>query len=137
MCQGLALGVPVARASLPPVLSFHQNWFWVSVISTGFVGSWGIALSVLRRPPAGFFYAARLAAISAMVIQVGAGVWLYTVQELRPSNDFHLFYGIVIAVTLSLAYVYRSPLGRRPALGYGLLLLFVMGLGLRAWSNVG
>jgi hypothetical protein len=32
--------------------------------------------------------------------------------------------------------VYRSQLAKRPALAYGLLMLFVMGLGLRAWANV-
>jgi hypothetical protein len=118
------------------VLWFHQNWFWVSVVSTGLVGLWGLVLAILKRPPAGLFYAARLAAISAMLIQVGAGVWLYAVDGRRPGNDFHIFYGVVIAATFSLAYVYRSQLGRKPALGYGLLLLFVMGLGLRAWANV-
>ena len=53
-----------------------------------------------------------------------------------PGNAFHVFYGVVIAVTFALAYVYRAQLDRRPMLAYGLLLLFVMGLGLRAWSNV-
>jgi hypothetical protein len=47
-----------------------------------------------------------------------------------------VFYGIVIVMTFSIAYVYRAQLARRPALAYGILLLFVMGLGLRAWSNV-
>jgi hypothetical protein len=47
-----------------------------------------------------------------------------------------VFYGVVIAITFSLAYVYRAQLARKPALGYGLLLLFVMGLGIRAWMNV-
>jgi hypothetical protein len=71
-----------------------------------------------------------------MLIQVSAGVALY-VYGLRPLSGFHVFYGILIAVTFSLAYVYRAQLARRPALWYGLLLLFVMGLGFRAWSNVG
>jgi hypothetical protein len=123
-------------ASLAAMLWFHQNWFWVSVISTGLVGTWGLGLAIAKRPPALAFYAARVAAISAMLIQVGAGVWMYVVDERRPGNDFHLFYGVVIAFTLSLAYVYRSQLGRKPDVGYGLLLLFVMGLGLRAWANV-
>jgi hypothetical protein len=48
-------------------------------------------------------------------------------------GGLHLFYGVVIVFTLAIAYVYRSQLARRPALSYGVLLLFVMGLGLRAW----
>jgi hypothetical protein len=43
---------------------------------------------------------------------------------------------VLVAVTLTLAYLYRSQLACRPAVGYGLLLLFVMGLGLRAWATV-
>ncbi len=42
----------------------------------------------------------------------------------------------MIAVTFSLAYLYRAQLARRPALAYGLLFLFVMVLGFRAWANV-
>jgi len=71
----------------------------------------------------------------AIGVQVTAGLILYA-QGLRPANDFHVFYGIVIVVTFAFAYVYRAQLDRRPELGYGLVLLFVMGLGLRAWANV-
>lgn len=49
---------------------------------------------------------------------------------------FILFYGIVIVFTFAFAYIYRIQLECRPELGYGLLLLFIMGLGLRAWANV-
>ena len=59
--------------------------------------------------------------------------WQYTTKiEGHPA-----FYGIVIAFTFAFAYIYRLQLEKRPELGYGVLLLFVMGLGLRAWSNVG
>ena len=57
-------------------------------------------------------------------------------QGYRPGNDFHLFYGFVILFTFSFAYIYRTQMEKRPALAWGLLLLFVMGLGLRAWANV-
>ena len=46
-----------------------------------------------------------------------------------------MFYGFLILFTFAFAYIYRAQLDRRPALYYGLLLLFVMGLGIRAWSN--
>ena len=44
----------------------------------------------------------------------------------------HTFYGVVIAASFAVAYAYRAQIRTRPALGYGVLLLFVMGLGLRA-----
>jgi hypothetical protein len=121
--------------SLVQVLTFHQNWFWVAVVSCGIVGAWGLALSLFKRTPPRAFTIAIGLAVTAMLIQVGAGVYLY-VNELRPGNSFHVFYGVVIVITFTLAYLYRSTMARRPALTYGILLLFVMGLGLRAWSNV-
>ncbi len=117
------------------MLAFHQNWFYVAVLTTGVVGVWGVGLAVAKRTPGRIFGIATGVAIVAMLIQVAAGLWLYG-QGFEPSNDFHLFYGVVIVVTLALAYLYRSTLARRPALHYGVLLLFVMGLGLRAWSNL-
>lgn len=117
------------------MLSFHANWFYVAVITTGAVGVTGVGFAVARREPGPWFLWARAAAITAMLIQVAAGVVLYQRGD-RPGNGFHVFYGVVIAFTLAFAYLYRAQLSRRPALGYGLLLLFVMGLGLRAWANV-
>lgn len=121
---------------LRTVLEFHQDWFWVAVISTGVVGTWGLVTALLKRTPPRAFSYARGAAIAAMLIQVGAGVYLYS-NDLRPGNSFHVFYGVVIVFTLTLAYLYRSTMAKRPGLTYGILLLFVMGLGLRAWANVG
>jgi hypothetical protein len=120
---------------LDMVLDFHRTWFWVAVVSCGVVGAWGLILAILKRSPGRVFGVARGAAIAAILIQVAAGVYLYS-NGVRPGNSFHVFYGVVIVVTLTLAYLYRSTMARRPALTYGILLLFVMGLGLRAWANV-
>jgi len=118
------------------VLSFHANWFYVAFITTGLVGLWGIGLAIIKRQPGRSFRIATYIAIGVMLIQVGAGVVLWQ-QGLRPGDNFHVFYGVVIAITVSLAYVWKAQLARRRALSYGLLLLFIMGLGLRAWANVG
>lgn len=117
------------------MLTFHSSWFWVATLSTGLVGLWGIGLALLKRSAPRLFLVARNVAIAAMLVQVGAGLVLYG-QGRRPGDGFHVFYGVVIVATLSFAYIYRIQLDRREALGYGLLLLFVMGLGLRAWTNV-
>jgi hypothetical protein len=115
--------------------SFHANWFWVAVITTGVVGLWGLGLAIAKREIDRWFRVARVAAFAAMSVQIAAGLVLWGRGQ-RPGNGFHVFYGIVIVVTFSFAYLYRPQMARRPALSYGLLLLFVMGLGLRAWSNV-
>lgn len=114
----------------------HATWFWVAVLSTGLVGAWGLVLALMKRLPGRAFLVARGVAIGAALVQVGLGLLL--LQQLESdfpqyqAPGFHVFYGVVIAITLSLAYVYRAAMAKRPALTYGLLLLFVMGLGLRA-----
>jgi hypothetical protein len=117
------------------VRSLHANWFYVAVISTGLVGAWGLAIALMKRPPGRAFRFAMYLAIAAMTLQVLLG--FATFQQIGPPpNDFHMFYGFVILFTLAFAYIYRTQMDRRPALAWGLLLLFVMGLGLRAWANV-
>jgi len=125
-----------ALLDLDTVLQFHQTWFWVAVTSTGLVGLWGLILAIAKRDPGRAFKIARAVAIVAMLVQVAAGVYLYS-NGMRPGNSFHVFYGVVIVITFTLAYLYRSTMARKPALTYGILLLFVMGLGFRAWANVG
>ncbi len=126
---------PRNNVTVNTVLAFHQNWFYVAIATTGVVGLWGLVMALMKKsPPKAFSWATGIA-IGAILIQVVAGVYLYS-NELRPGNAFHVFYGVVIVITLTLAYVYRSTMARKPALTYGVLLLFVMGLGLRAWANV-
>jgi len=120
---------------LNTVMQFHREWFYVAVGSLGFVGAWGLVLAIAKRPMSRSFVWARGLAIGAILLQVAAGVYLYS-NGVRPGNSFHVFYGIVIVVTLTFAYLYRSTMAQKPALTYGLLLLFMMGLGLRAWANV-
>ena len=120
---------------LETVLRFHEEWFFVAVGTTGVVGLWGLITALAKRELPSAFVWARGIAIAAILIQVAAGVYLYS-NDLRPGNSFHIFYGVVIVITLTLAYLYRTTMARKPALTYGILLLFVMGLGLRAWANV-
>jgi CDP-diglyceride synthetase len=126
---------PRNNVTVNSVLAFHQNWFYVAIAATGIVGLWGLVTALMKKSPPKAFSWATGFAIGAILIQVVAGVYLYS-NEIRPGNAFHVFYGVVIVITLTLAYVYRSTMARRPALTYGILLLFVMGLGLRAWANV-
>ncbi len=115
--------------------AFHHNWFYLAVATTGFVGLWGVVLAVRGIEPDRRFGVATVVAVATMLVQVGSGLALYAGGR-EPGNDFHTFYGVVIVITFALAYVWRAAMARRPALSYGLLLLFVMGLGLRAWGEL-
>ena len=68
------------------VLWFHQNWFFGAVVTTGVVGVWGVGLALFRRPPAKAFGIAVAIAISAMLIQVAAGVTLYLMGMRQPQT---------------------------------------------------
>ncbi len=113
--------------------AFHEYWFFVAVALNGLAGGWGVWLAWRRRPVTGLFPAARTAAIVAMLVQVGAGFWLFNQGPEPPS--IHTFYGFLILFSYTFAYIYRAQLDRRPGLSYGLLLLWVAGLGLQAWAN--
>jgi hypothetical protein len=116
--------------------AIHDYGFWAATVATGVVGLAGVGTAIRRRTPTRWFFVARSVAIGLMLAQVVVGTVLY-VQGERPGNELHVFYGLLVAITLAFAYIYRSALARRPALLYGLVLLFTMGLGLRAWSLAG
>ncbi len=116
------------------MLSFHQTWAWVAIVGCGLSGLVGVGLALVRRSPRRPFWVMVGSGIVAVLIQVGAGLVLFARGE-RPGT-FHVFYGIVISFSLAFAYIYRSQLARRPALSWGLLMLFIMGLGIRAMLTV-
>lgn len=119
-----------------PVGDIHRRWGRVSVWVLGVVGGLGLLLALFRRePPRPYWWLVGVAVLASLG-QVGMGVWAYSAEGTDPGNQ-HVFYGIVTAFTFAFAYIYRAQLARRPALSYGLLLVFVMGLGLRGIMTFG
>ncbi|MGH9197105.1 MAG: hypothetical protein ACRD1T_15375 [Acidimicrobiia bacterium] len=114
----------------------HSVWGWAAVSFSGLAGLFGIALSIMKRSPGRWFFAAVWSAIAAVLIQVGLGLGSMNLEDINPGNQ-HVFYGVVISFTLAFAYIYRVQLRKRPALNYGLLMLFVMGLGIRGIMTFG
>jgi hypothetical protein len=118
--------------------ALHEHWMWVAVAATGAVGLWGLGLAVLRRPSGSRFVAAAAIATAVMLIQVSLGLLLYADSGRRDAvESAHVFYGMVVVFTFAFAYLFRQQVRRRPALVTGVLLLFVMLLGLRAWAVAG
>jgi hypothetical protein len=117
------------------VTSFHTEWAVIAVWINGIVGIWGIAMARRDSAPGAFYWAVGIA-IVAMLAQVTVGVVLLSSEEVDPGNQ-HVFYGVLIAATFAFAYIYRAQLRKRPALYYGLLLLFTMGLGIRGIMTFG
>lgn len=115
--------------------ALHMNLGWGAIAVSILVGIWGIALSWRRRDPSIGFWWGVGAASTLLLLQVGLGVVLS--EGPNDSGDQHVFYGIVIVFVLAFTYIYRSQMRRRPSLYYGLLFLFLAGLGLRAIATLG
>ena len=103
----------------------------------GVVGLWGLVLAVMRRQPGRSYAIGATIASIALLTQVGMGLWVYVNEDAEWAGNQHVFYGIVILFTFSFAYIYRAQLAKRAALSYGLLGLFLMGLGIRGIQNFG
>ena len=82
------------------------------------------------------FYWGVGAATIALLAQIVLGVMAMSLEDINPGNQ-HVFYGVVIAVTFTFVYIYRTQFRKRPTLYYGLLLLFTMGLGIRGIMTFG
>ncbi len=105
------------------------------VWANGLSGLWGLGYAIFRKEPGRPFDVAKYGSLTIALIQVSLGLVLYG-QGQNPGS-IHMFYGMVILFTLAFVYIYRAQFGKRPGLAWGLVLLFVMGLGIRGWTNFG
>lgn len=117
------------------VAELHRGLAYFVVGACGVTGLLGIGLAVAKRDLPGWFTVAKFVALGSALVQVSLGLIMYG-RNNNPGS-IHMFYGIVTLFTLAFAYIYRSTLAGRPGLRWGLLLLFVMGLGIRGWMNFG
>ena len=122
---------------MPTLVQLHTALGWWIAGATGLVGLWGVGLAILRRPPGRVFNGAVGAVIAAMTAQVILGLAALNLTTTQQPGSQHIFYGVLVLFTFAFAYIYRTTLSRRPALYIGLLLLFVMGLGIRGISTFG
>ena len=114
---------------------FHEGFGWVAILLAGHAAGLALIQAIRRRGLPSWYWWLGGTAMAAMVLQVLIGVYLYT-QDLRPGSP-HVFYGFVILFTLTFAYLYRYQLQKNAPLRWGLLLLFIMGLGIRAVMTFG
>lgn len=119
------------------LVQLHTALGWWVAGATGLVGLWGVTLATTRRTPGPTFNRAVGAVIVAMTGQVILGLAALNLAAARPPGSQHIFYGVLVLFTFAFAYIYRSTLRRKPALSLGLLLLFVMGLGIRGIMTFG
>lgn len=114
--------------------SIHTTWGYVAAGISGVVGLWGVLMARRETVSRAFYWGVGVA-IVGLLGQIILGVIIMS-RGIDPGNQ-HVFYGVVIAVTLTFTYIYRAQFRKRPALYYGLLLLFTMGLGIRGIMTFG
>ncbi len=113
----------------------HRTIANMGIYYTFLVGVWGLVLFLRRRGPDGNYNGALIIAEILFVIQgvVGVGLALF---GRAPSQEIHFLYGICTLLTLPLAFTLtRGRSDSRTSLIYGLALLFLWGLALRAFDT--
>ena len=113
------------------LLELHQGFAWFVIIGNGLAGLWALAanwLEPLRTRALWWFV---VVAQVAIFVQVGLGVGLVAGQGIEAPR-FHMFYGFVAIIAVSIIYSYRAQMERYRYLLYGVGGLFLMGLGVRA-----
>jgi hypothetical protein len=69
------------------------------------------------------------------LFDVVVGTVLFAAYDIDVAR-IHMFYGFLVFITVGLAFQYRESMRGRTELLYGLVGLFLMGLGIRAVFNV-
>ena len=115
--------------------SIHDAWGPIAAGISGVVGLWGVLMARRDSVPKAFYWAVGVA-IAGLLFQVILGVMAMSIEGTNPGSQ-HVFYGVVIAFALAFTYIYRAQFRKRPALYYGLLLLFSMGLAIRGIMTFG
>lgn len=125
----------VAAQNLQWLLSFHEVWAYVAIAANALAGIVLLVCWRVERWRGRWMWIPTIAAEAAMMLQVVIGVVLVASDEFVVPR-FHMFYGFVAFLTVGIAYSYRQQMRGRRELFYGLVGLFIMGLGIRAILQV-
>lgn len=115
---------------------FHDLGGYVAIVGNAVAGALALAAWRARRLRGRWVWIVTIVAEAMMMLQVVVGVILVSSDEFIAPR-FHMFYGFLAFLTVGLAYQYRDSLRGRAELLYGLVGLFIMGLGIRAVLQVG
>jgi hypothetical protein len=117
------------------LFDFHKVWGYIAIVANAIVGVLALIAWRVRRWRGRWLWRVTIVAESAMMLQVLVGAILVISDEYIAPR-FHMFYGFLAFITVGLAYQYRKQMRGRQELFYGLVGLFIMGLGIRAVLQV-
>jgi hypothetical protein len=113
------------------LLDFHRVFGYVAVVANALVGVYALAAWQWKSLRTKVLWICTAVAEGAMLVQVVGGTILAASKDYAAPR-IHMFYGFLTFITIAMAYQYRSSMRRRLPMFYGLVGLFIMGLGIRA-----
>jgi len=114
---------------------FHEVWAYVAIVANAVAGLVALAAYRAHALRGRLVWGLVIGAEVAMLLEIGVGLILVSGDRYTAAR-FHVFYGIVTFITIAGAYAYRKSMRGRAELYYGLIGLFIMGLGIRAIIEV-
>ena len=117
------------------LFDFHKTWGYVAIVVNAIAGLLALAAWRWRRFRGRHVWIVTIIAEAAILLQVLVGTILVASKDYAAPR-FHMFYGFVAFITVGIAYQYRHAMRGRRELFYGLVGLFLMGVGIRAVLQV-
>ena len=88
---------------------FHAAWAYVAIAVNGVVGIAALVAWRVPRLRGRWLWVCTIVAEAALLLQVAIGVILVSSKDYT-APKFHIFYGILVFVTIGFAYSYRSQM---------------------------
>jgi hypothetical protein len=107
----------------------------VAIVANGLAGIIGVVAWKKPRFRGRHVWIATIVAEGAILLQVLTGTIMVSSKHYTAPR-FHMFYGFVAFITVGLAYSYRYAMKGKMEMWYGLVGLFLMGVGIRAVLQV-
>ncbi|HEX9797331.1 MAG TPA: hypothetical protein VGA52_10105 [Anaerolineales bacterium] len=113
----------------------HSRLAIAMLIFSAVAGIWGLVIYFRRGSIGGNYWGILASGELLFVAQALLGVVMY-LQGDRPGRTIHLLYGAVAALTVPAVFALTGGRDdRRSALTYGLVMLFLFGISLRAMGT--
>jgi hypothetical protein len=110
-------------------------WGYLAIVANFVAGVIGVVAWKKPSFRGRHVWIATIFAEGAIMLQVFTGVILVSSKDYTAPR-FHMFYGFVAFITVGLAYSYRYAMKGKMEMWYGLVGLFLMGVGVRAVLQV-
>ena len=119
------------------LVTFHGNFSRVVLIYGGLMAVWGLVLYVSGRNPSPSYLGSLVLAEGVVIFQAILGLVVFG-EGNRPHDGLHFLYGVVLVLTLPVAYLYSARgTERRDSAIFGLAALFMVGIAIRAITTAG